>query len=336
MQLLLLADIEGNMIFTRDEFAVALHLIRQVEQGHSLPTSIPVTLVPPRLRGLSSRATSTPGTPPVPPSPPRAGFDDDFGAFGDPPAPSEMDQSWQASFSIPETQSPNSSWTASFDSKPASAMAPPPTVAPPPAPRRRRSLEKRPQNLSLDPGKLFEAAQELEKLEKLQSDTARCKGELAKIKVDIAAAEQRRRALVETLAANAVAAADTVLKELSELRAKRAQVMQAVQDLTSERNATRRQELAASQELAQLQQELADLTKAEEQSNLLSVPKPVSPLESGPSTQPGTGRNSPTVSLVKAVYAFAGRQADELSFEQDDVIGMLKLVSKMVLTLASC
>lgn len=45
-----LADIRKEGKLTRDEFAVAMHLINVKLSGQEIPTSLPVSLVPPSLR----------------------------------------------------------------------------------------------------------------------------------------------------------------------------------------------------------------------------------------------------------------------------------------------
>lgn len=58
-----LADIrkEGNL--TRDEFAVAMYLIRSKISGKGLPESLPASLVPPSLRQASAAAPGESITP---------------------------------------------------------------------------------------------------------------------------------------------------------------------------------------------------------------------------------------------------------------------------------
>ena len=62
-----LADITSNGQLSRDEFAVAMHLVRQqISRKGPLPTSLPPNLVPPRMRGpqASSQAPAAPSSPP--------------------------------------------------------------------------------------------------------------------------------------------------------------------------------------------------------------------------------------------------------------------------------
>lgn len=96
-----LADIRSEGILNRDEFAVAMYLIRQqrTKQG-DLPQTLPANLMPPSMRGQARPSTatnafdappplSTPIQPPPPPKPASA-LDDLFGLDSSPaqPAPS--------------------------------------------------------------------------------------------------------------------------------------------------------------------------------------------------------------------------------------------------------
>ncbi|KAL7414092.1 hypothetical protein BDY24DRAFT_414779 [Mrakia frigida] len=97
-----LADIrkEGNL--TRDEFAVAMYLIRSKISGKGLPESLPASLVPPSLRQASAAA-------------PAAAAQDLFDAFGDsPPASASAAQSYFGAPAAPTASAPTSPPTSSF------------------------------------------------------------------------------------------------------------------------------------------------------------------------------------------------------------------------------
>lgn len=117
-----LADINSEGQLNRDEFAVAMYLIRQQRKpGISLPATLPPQLVPPSMRNQARAATQAapaqePFTAPPPPQP-KSAADDLFG-LGDAfsaPAPAQVQQSTggSGSFSKPFDNDPFASKTAS-------------------------------------------------------------------------------------------------------------------------------------------------------------------------------------------------------------------------------
>ncbi|PSN60270.1 hypothetical protein BS50DRAFT_536240 [Corynespora cassiicola Philippines] len=120
-----LADINSEGQLTRDEFAVAMYLIRQQRKpGTPLPAALPPNLVPPSMRNQSRPPPSlAPPQPPPEPTPivapqPKSAADDLFGldAFSTPaPAPPQIQQSTGGSgtFSKPFDADPFASKTAS-------------------------------------------------------------------------------------------------------------------------------------------------------------------------------------------------------------------------------
>lgn len=78
-----LADITKAGRLNRDEFAIAMHLIRQQRNSpdaRALPETLPLNLIPPSMRQFSGPAPSAyePPPPPVPPPPPKTASDDLF------------------------------------------------------------------------------------------------------------------------------------------------------------------------------------------------------------------------------------------------------------------
>lgn len=78
-----LADITKAGRLNRDEFAIAMHLIRQQRNSpdaRALPETLPLNLIPPSMRQFSGPAPSAyePPPPPVPPPPPKTTSDDLF------------------------------------------------------------------------------------------------------------------------------------------------------------------------------------------------------------------------------------------------------------------
>lgn len=88
-----LADTNSQGQLTRDQFAVAMYLIRQQRSGRvSLPTTLPPNLIPPSLRSQVRPATATSAfdPPPVvqpPPPQPKSALDDLFGLDSSSPSP---------------------------------------------------------------------------------------------------------------------------------------------------------------------------------------------------------------------------------------------------------
>ncbi|KAH8716872.1 hypothetical protein GQ44DRAFT_624617 [Phaeosphaeriaceae sp. PMI808] len=137
-----LADINSEGQLSRDEFAVAMYLIRQQRKGDRVPTTLPPSLIPPSLRTAANQSVPVPPQP-APPQPappvvqPFSAADDLFGldAFSaPPPAPQQAAQSTggSASFSRPFDNDP-------FASKAASPTSPHPFQ---PAPRNPASTFK--------------------------------------------------------------------------------------------------------------------------------------------------------------------------------------------------
>ncbi|KAF2797284.1 hypothetical protein K505DRAFT_334458 [Melanomma pulvis-pyrius CBS 109.77] len=127
-----LADINSEGQLTRDEFAVAMYLIRQQRKpGVSLPATLPQNLVPPSLRNRAIQPRAPVSTfaqgsapPPFPPPQPKSAAEDLFGldAFSAPAhAPAQIQQSTggSAPFSKPFDADP-------FSSKPTSPTSPHP------------------------------------------------------------------------------------------------------------------------------------------------------------------------------------------------------------------
>jgi epidermal growth factor receptor substrate 15 len=120
-----LADINSEGQLSRDEFAVAMYLIRQQRKGDALPTTLPPSLIPPSLRTAANQSVPVPAAQAPPPPPqPKSAADDLFGldAFTSPPtAPAQAPQSTggSASFSRPFDNDP-------FGSKAASPTSPHP------------------------------------------------------------------------------------------------------------------------------------------------------------------------------------------------------------------
>lgn len=129
-----LADITKSGRLNQDEFAVAMHLIRQQRlrgSGKGLPETLPLSLVPPRMRAqfVASQATlyqpsAVPQPPPPPPPPPpsvpaaASAMEDLFGldSFGPPPAGPGANALAAAS---PTPNSFDNSFTSSVKTEPA-------------------------------------------------------------------------------------------------------------------------------------------------------------------------------------------------------------------------
>jgi len=120
-----LADINSEGQLSRDEFAVAMYLIRQQRKGDQLPTILPPNLIPPGLRNASNQNVSVPPAPiPTAAQQQKSAADDLFGldAFTSPaPAPQQAPQSTGGSnsFSRPYDNDP-------FGSKATSPTSPHP------------------------------------------------------------------------------------------------------------------------------------------------------------------------------------------------------------------
>lgn len=113
-----LADIKSEGQLSRDEFAVAMYLIRQQRKGDQLPTTLPPNLIPPSLRTSANQNVSVP--PIQPPAAPlqKSAADDLFGldAFSAPaaaPPQAPLSTGGSASFSRPFDNDPFASKTAS-------------------------------------------------------------------------------------------------------------------------------------------------------------------------------------------------------------------------------
>lgn len=115
-----LADINSEGQLSKDEFAVAMYLIRQQRKGDQLPTTLPPSLIPPSLRTPANQALPIAAPQPAPPVPraAKSAAEDLFGldAFSAPAsAPPQLQQSTggSASFSKPFDNDPFSSKAAS-------------------------------------------------------------------------------------------------------------------------------------------------------------------------------------------------------------------------------
>jgi epidermal growth factor receptor substrate 15 len=111
-----LADINSEGQLSKDEFAVAMYLIRQQRKGDQLPTTLPPSLIPPSLRTAANQSVPVQTLPQLPQS--KSAADDLFGldAFSAPaPAPQQAAQSTggSASFSRPFDNDPFASKAAS-------------------------------------------------------------------------------------------------------------------------------------------------------------------------------------------------------------------------------
>lgn len=155
-----LADIDADGQLTKDEFAVAMYLVRQQRGGKEpLPQTLPPALIPPSMRHQAAPAPAAPAAPvpataPAPAPVPRSAADDLFGldsfAAPAPAAPSQVPQSTGGSnppFQAPGSptsrgQSPSASTTfkpfvptSSFGQslQPQTTGTPSATQSPPPA-----------------------------------------------------------------------------------------------------------------------------------------------------------------------------------------------------------
>ena len=114
-----LADINSEGQLSKDEFAVAMYLIRQQRKGDQLPATLPPSLIPPSLRTAANQAVPVAAPQPAPPVPraAKSAAEDLFGldAFTAPaPAPQQPQSTGgSATFSKPFEADP-------FGSKPTS------------------------------------------------------------------------------------------------------------------------------------------------------------------------------------------------------------------------
>jgi epidermal growth factor receptor substrate 15 len=121
-----LADIDADGQLTREEFAVAMYLVRIQRSGkETLPQVLPPALIPPNMRrhapmaAAAPTAAPAPAPAPAPPAPapvPRSAADDLFGLDSPPTAPAQLPQATGGSNSA--FQTPGS---------PASRLSPQPT-----------------------------------------------------------------------------------------------------------------------------------------------------------------------------------------------------------------
>jgi epidermal growth factor receptor substrate 15 len=132
-----LADINSEGQLSRDEFAVAMYLIRQQRKGDQLPTTLPPNLIPPSLRTAANQSVQVPPASAPPAPQPKSAADDLFGldAFSTPaPAPQQAAQSTGGS----------ASFNRQFDNDPFGSKATSPTSPHPfqPTPRNPASTFK--------------------------------------------------------------------------------------------------------------------------------------------------------------------------------------------------
>ncbi|KAL6708329.1 hypothetical protein ACN47E_003253 [Coniothyrium glycines] len=134
-----LADINSEGQLSRDEFAVAMYLIRQQRKGDQLPTVLPPSLIPPSLRTAANQSVPLAAPQPAPPVPraAKSAAEDLFGldAFSAPAsAPAQVQQSTGGS----------NSFNKPFDNDPFSSKAASPTSPHPfqPTPRNPASTFK--------------------------------------------------------------------------------------------------------------------------------------------------------------------------------------------------
>lgn len=133
-----LADINSEGQLSRDEFAVAMYLIRQQRKGDQLPTTLPPSLIPPSLRTSANQAAPIASPQPAPPvtRAPKSAAEDLFGldAFTAPvPAPQQ-----------PQSTGGSAGFTKPFENDPFGSKAASPTSPHPfqPQPRNPASTFK--------------------------------------------------------------------------------------------------------------------------------------------------------------------------------------------------
>jgi epidermal growth factor receptor substrate 15 len=132
-----LADINSEGQLSRDEFAVAMYLIRQQRKGDQLPTILPPSLIPPSLRTAANQSVPVPQQSAPPMLHPKSAADDLFGldAFSSvPSAPQQAAQSTGGSAAFDRSFDNDP-----FGSKPTSPTSPHPFQ---PAPRNPASTFK--------------------------------------------------------------------------------------------------------------------------------------------------------------------------------------------------
>jgi len=115
-----LADIDADGQLTREEFAVAMYLVRIQRSGkEAIPQVLPPALIPPNMRRQAPMPAAALAPAPAPPAPapvPRSAADDLFGLDSPPTAPAQLAQATGGS--NPAFQTPGS---------PASRLSPQPT-----------------------------------------------------------------------------------------------------------------------------------------------------------------------------------------------------------------
>ncbi|KAI0362741.1 hypothetical protein OH77DRAFT_1515924 [Trametes cingulata] len=114
-----LADLNNDGRLTRDGFAVAMHLIQGKLAGKDIPSALPLSLIPPALRGSGSALAGS-SQPPVPEAIKDLLWDDSPPASATAPTHSGLTLQPQA--------------TGSMSPRPAPTMSPPPRGTPVPAP----------------------------------------------------------------------------------------------------------------------------------------------------------------------------------------------------------
>ncbi|CAG8378853.1 unnamed protein product [Penicillium salamii] len=119
-----LADIDADGQLSRDEFAVAMYLVRLQRSGkEQLPQVVPPALIPPSMRRQAPAPMAAPTPPPVPAPPARTAADDLFGLdtpalpFAQPQMPQSTGGS-NSAFQTPASPSRASPQTASNTFKP--------------------------------------------------------------------------------------------------------------------------------------------------------------------------------------------------------------------------
>jgi epidermal growth factor receptor substrate 15 len=125
-----LADINSQGQLSREEFAVAMYLIRQQRKGDPLPTTLPPNLIPPGLRNAANQAVQVTSQPAPPVSQPKTAADDLFGldAFSAPVSAPQQ---------APQSTGGSATFGRAFDNDPFGSKATSPTSPHPfqPAPR---------------------------------------------------------------------------------------------------------------------------------------------------------------------------------------------------------